>query len=244
MNQVVILDNSQPEIGLYTRNITAGDEFTLVKQFIDYYCENFLCQNKKAHLAVFIEPRIESGFPDVVFASYLPSILNNWSSEREKLDIYDLKLLSYICYAKNVCGTKIITKLGFPEKQTITSLEKLMDARLVSYSSGFWRLRKLRDVFSITKLIAIEAKLNDISKVVEQSFHNTWFASHSYALTNASNPNSETVRILSKYGIGLYCKGTHFKKLVEAKQHSLPSSYLSYQFNEWIGRAIVRKGEL
>jgi hypothetical protein len=242
MNQVVILDNDRPDIGLYIRNITEGDEFDLVEQFIEYYCADFLRTNKKSQLAVFVEPRIESGYPDIVFASYLPSILDNWSHKREKLDIYDFKLLSYLCYAQNLCGVKIITKLGLPEKQTIISLEKLMDAKLISYRSGYWHIRKLRDVFSITKLIAVEAKLNDIRKVAEQSFHNTWFASHSYALTNSSSPNNSTVRMLSKYGIGLYCKSSHFKKHIEAKQHSLPSSYLSYQFNEWIGKAIAHKG--
>jgi len=242
MNQILILNESRPEIGLYLRNTTMGSELTLVEQFIEYYCTNFLQNNKKSQLAVFVEPRIESGFPDVVFASYLPSIINNWSEKREKLDTYDLKLLSYICYSQNTSGAKIITKLGFPEKQTIISLEKLMDAKLISFKSGCWSINKLRDIFSITKLIAVEAKLNDISKVVEQSFHNTWFASHVYALTNASNPNKETVRMLNKYGVGLYCKGSEFRKFVDAKQHNLPSSYLSYQFNEWIGKAIASNG--
>jgi len=243
MKRIVILDNSRPEIGLYTRSATAGDECILVKQFIDYYCANFLRSCEKSRLAVFVEPRIESGFPDVVFVTYLPSILDNWSVEREKLDTYDLKLLSHLCHTRGLKGTNIIAKLNFSEKQTITSLEKLMDARLVSYRSGCWRIRELRDVFSITKLIAVEAKLNNIAKVVEQSVHNTWFASHSYVLTNASKPNSGTIRTLTKYGVGLYCKAPHFRKLVDAKRLALPSSYLSYQFNEWIGKAITQKGE-
>ena len=193
-------------------------------------------------LAVFVEPRIESGFPDVVFASYLPSIIDNWSDKREALDLYDLKLLSYLCNANDVLGGKIISKLGFAEKQTITSLEKLMDAKLISYRERSWRIRELRDVFSLTKLIAVEAKINDVSKVIEQTHLNTWFASHSYALTNSNRPQSETVKTFSKYGIGLYCKGSHFRKVVEAKQHTLPSSYLSFQFNEWIGKAIANQG--
>ena len=242
MNQVLIMNKSWPEIGLYMRNTTVGNEADLVEQFIDYYCSDFLENSKNTQLAVFVEPRIESGFPDIIFASYLPSILDNWSKEREKLDIYDLKLLSFLFNAQNANGTKILTKLGFPEKQTINSLEKLMDAKLVSYRSGSWRMRKLRDIFSITKLIAVEAKLNDINRVVEQSFHNTWFASHAYVLTNASNPNSVTLRKLSKYGVGLYCKDSQFKKCFEAEQHILPSSYLSYQFNEWIGKAIIDNG--
>ena len=242
MSQVMIFNKSRSDIGLHTRSAASGPEYALVEQFIDYYCHTFLRSNKKTQLAVFVEPRIESGFPDVVFASYLPSITNNWSDKREALDICDLKLLSYLCNTKGASGAKLISSLGFSEKQTITSLEKLMDARLVSYRERSWRVRELRDVFSLTKLIAVEAKLSDISKVVEQTHLNTWFASHSYALTNSANPQNGTVKTFSKYGIGLYCKGSHFRKVVEAKQYALPSSYLSFQFNEWIGKTIAHQG--
>jgi len=242
MNQVILFNCNRPDIGLYTRSATLGVEYALVEQFIEYYCQMFTRNNKKIQLAVFIEPRIESGFPDVVFASYRPSIINNWSDEREALDIYDLKLLSHLCTTKNALGAKLISKLGFSEKQTLTSLEKLMNAKLVLYRERSWRVHDMRDVFSLTKLIAVEAKLNDISKVIEQTHLNTWFASHSYALTNSTKPQNETVRTFSKYGIGLYCKGPQFRKVVEAKQYILPSGYLSFQFNEWIGKAIARQG--
>ena len=242
MSQVMIFNKSRSDIGLYTRPVTMGAEYALVEQFIDYYCHTFTRNNKKTQLAVFVEPRIESGFPDVVFASYLPSITDNWSDKREALDTYDLKLLSYLCNTTDVLGAKLITTLGFSEKQIITSLEKLMDAKLVSYRGRSWRVRELRDVFSLTKLSAVEAKLNDISKVVEQTCLNTWFASHSYAMTNSAHPQKETIKTFSRYGIGLYCKGSQFRKIVEAKQHTLPSSYLSFQFNEWIGKALARQG--
>ncbi|MCL2077513.1 MAG: hypothetical protein FWH08_03805 [Oscillospiraceae bacterium] len=242
MSQVTIFNNSIPDIGLFTRPVTQGDEYALVQMFIDYYCHRFIRDNKKTQLAVFVEPRIDSGFPDVVFASYLPSITNNWSDKREALDVFDLKLLSYLCSAKNVFGAKLISTLGFPEKQTITSLEKLMDAKLVSYRNHSWRVRELRDVFSLTKLIAVEAKLNDISRVVEQTHINTRFASHSYALTNSAHPQGETVKTFKRFGLGLYGKDTQFRRIVEAKEHTLPSSYLSFQFNEWIGKSIAHQG--
>jgi hypothetical protein len=244
MEQVIFFDSNRPDIGLFTRTATAGEEYALVKQFIGYYCDTFIRNNRKTRLAVFIEPRIESGFPDVIFASYLPSITDNWSDKRALLDKYDLKLLSYICHSGNTVGTKLISKLGFPEKQTLISLEKLMDAKLVSYREHSWRIRDLRYIFSITKLIAVEAKINDIGKVVEQTHLNTWFASHSYALTSSAKPHGDTVKTFSKYGIGLYCKGPQFRKIVEAKQHALPSSYLSFQFNEWIGNTIAHQGDI
>jgi hypothetical protein len=242
MSQITIFNKSNPDIGLYTRTATLGDEYSLVESFISYYCHRFERNNKKSQLAVFIEPRIDSGFPDVVFASYLPSIMNNWSDKRETLDTFDLKLLSYLSSVDNVLGAKLISTLGFPEKQMITSLEKLMDAKLVSYRDHSWRVRELRDVFSLTKLIAVEAKLNDVSKVVEQTQLNTRFASHSYALINSARPQGETVKTFKRFGIGLYGKDSHFHRIVEAKQYNLPSSYLSFQFNEWIGKSISRQG--
>jgi hypothetical protein len=242
MNQVMIFNSNRPDIGLYTRSATLGAEYSFVEQFIEYYCHIFNRNNKQKQLAVFVEPRIESGFPDIVFASYLSSITDNWSDKREALDVYDLKLLSYLCGTTETLGAKLISKLGFPERQTVTSLEKLMDAKLVTYRDHSWRIRKLRDVFSLTKLIAVEAKLNNINKVVEQAHLNTWFASHSYALTNSTHPQGEIVRTFSRYGIGLYCKGKQFQRIVEAKPCALPSSYLSFQFNEWIGRSIARQG--
>jgi len=43
----------------------------------------------------------------------------------------------------------------------------------------------------------------------------------------------------SDNGIGLYCKSKVFKKVIEAKKFPLPSSYLSLQFNEWIGNFLA-----
>ena len=242
MSQVMIIKNSRPDIGLYTRSATLGEEYELVEQFIEYYCHTFIRNNKKTQLAVFVEPRIDSGFPDIVFASYLQSITDNWSDKREALDVYDLKLFSYLCTTESAIGAKIISTLGFPEKQTLTSLEKLMSAKLVSYRDYSWRVRELREMFSITKLIAVEAKLNDINRVVEQTHLNTRFASHSYALTNSVHPQGVTVKTFQRLGLGLYGKDLRFMRIVEAKRHTLPSSYLSFQFNEWIGKSIVHQG--
>jgi hypothetical protein len=237
----MILNHSRPDIGLYTRPAIHGEEYALVEMFIDYYCHTFTQNNKKTQLAVFVEPRIDSGYPDVVFASYLPTITDNWSDNREALDVYDLKLLSHLSTARESLGAKLISTLGFPEKQTITSLEKLMDAKLVSYRNHSWSVRELREVFSLTKLIAVEAKLTDINKVVEQTHLNTRFASQSYALTTSTNPQGDTIKIFKRLGIGLYGKDTKFRRIVEARQCNLPSSYLSFQFNEWIGKSLAHQ---
>ena len=96
MERITIFDHNRRKIGLYTRTPTEGEELELVREFISYYCDNFLRYNKKNNLAVFIEPKVASGFPDIVFASYSPKIMENWSCERERLTLNDLKILSYL----------------------------------------------------------------------------------------------------------------------------------------------------
>ena len=239
MKRVVIFNKSIPEIGLSLRNTTHGEESKMVIDFIDYYCDKFLRYNKSNNLAVFIEPRIASGFPDLVLASYLPSILDNWSISRNKINVGDLKILSCLLQTGGAKGEQIFNLLKIPEREILFSLERLLDVKLVVYENQLWKSKSLRKVFSIKKLVSVEAKIGDISHVIEQSFVNTWFASHSYALSNAIKPHEGTVKIFSKRGIGLYCKGRSFRKVVEAQPLLLPSSYQSLLFNEWIGNSLT-----
>ena len=175
MERITVFYESMPQIGLYTRNTTTGDEYKMVQGFIDYYCHKFLRNNKKSNLAVFVEPRIPSGFPDVVFASYLPSILDNWSEQRKCIDVNDLKILSYLIRTNGTKGEYILAQLKMSEKQTLISLEKLLDAKLIIYKSKVWKPKELRNIFSVRKLISIEAKMGDISRVIEQSFLNIMY---------------------------------------------------------------------
>ena len=119
MKRVVIFNKSIPEIGLSLRNTTHGEESKMVIDFIDYYCDKFLRYNKSNNLAVFIEPRIASGFPDLVLASYLPSILDNWSISRNKINVGDLKILSCLLQTGGAKGEQIFNLLKIPEREIL-----------------------------------------------------------------------------------------------------------------------------
>lgn len=239
MDRVMILDHDIKNIGLTTRTVTEGEEQDLVKSFIDYYIHIFLKNNKVNNLAVFIEPQVESGFPDIVFASYSTRIMDNWSKERERLDISDFKVLSYLIMSGGCSGDNLIGWLGMDEKVILQTLEKLLDAKMVYCSKGVWKPVDLKKIYHIKKLVSVEAKISDIRKVAEQTLINTWFASQSYALVNSANPQNNTIHNFAKQGTGLYCKQKGFKKIVEAQKLKLPSSYLSLQFNEWVGKAVA-----
>ncbi|PWM25682.1 MAG: hypothetical protein DBX40_04595 [Clostridiales bacterium] len=238
MDRIIMFDKNQANIGLSTRSTTPGTEYEMVSQFIEYYCDRFLRYNKSKNLAVFVEPRIVSGFPDIVFASFSPSITDNWTNERNQLDTQDLKVLSHMLYSHTCSGSEIIGALRLQEKQVLISLEKLLDANLIIRRNKTWQPVAQSKIFSIQKLLSVEAKIGNIKRVSEQSLINTWFASQSYALTNSTTPTPSTIESFQKYGIGLYCKEKGFKKIIEARQLPLPSSYLSLQFNEWIGKAL------
>lgn len=239
MERITIFDNDMPEIKLHSRTATQGEEYELVKQFIEYYVSQFLKYDKGNNLAIFIEPKVASGFPDIVFASYSPAILSNWSDARKELETIELKVLSFVLMKKGISGTAIMSALQLPEKQVLCSLEKLLDANLIVRKKKAWYPNEMKAVYSVERLESVEAKVADLNRVVEQSFINTWFASHSYAVTSIANPHTSTVRKFTDNGIGLYCKLDKFEKVVEAKKLSLPSSYLSLQFNEWIGNAFA-----
>ena len=139
MDRVLMFDHNMKEIGLYTRTVTRGPEWDLVEDFIEYYFYNFLKNNKTNHLAVFVEPKIASGFPDIVFASYSTRISANWSDQREKLHTNDLKIMSHLLSTKGSTGSELINRLKMPEKDTLQAIEKLLDARMIVREQGLWK---------------------------------------------------------------------------------------------------------
>ena len=191
MDRIMMFDHNIENIGLFTRPTTQGEELELVEEFIDYYIHAFLKNNKVNNLAVFVEPKVASGFPDIVFASYSPKILDNWSEEREKLTVNDLKVMSHLIMTGGSTGSDLISGLKMSERVTLQSIENLLDANLICRVHGLWKPVNIGKIYNIKKLVSVEAKMTDMKKVAEQSLINTWFASQSYALTNSANPQSE-----------------------------------------------------
>lgn len=237
MSELQIFGENQKNIGLYTRTNTLGKEYDLVQEFISYYQEHFFRYNKKNHLAVFIEPKIESAFPDIVLASYDSATFKHWKSIRNKLNTQDLKILTVLIKTKG-CNSTYLTELGFSDKKILESVEKLIDCEMIVRTKQKWRACKLDSYFGIKQLIAVEAKISDIKSVYSQTVMNTWFASESYALTLTKKPHEQTKELFNSRGLGLYTKSDSFKKVVSAKKMGLPTSYASLQFNEWIGKSL------
>jgi hypothetical protein len=110
----------------------------------------------------------------------------------------------------------------------------LRDADLITLSGGKIAPKKLSRSFAVKHIFAIEAKISNWSKALEQASANRWFASHSFILIP---PNRSIARIserASELGIGVLVFDDHeVNQVVAPKVFSIPASYGSWLFNEW-----------
>ena len=157
MERIMLLDKDMPNIGLTFRITTKGDECELVREFVEFYIDMFKRMNRKSNLAVFIEPRVETGFPDIVFAKYNPSMIESWNDKRRCLVTNDLKILSQLIYSRGCSGEHLLKCLKLSERQTLESLERLLDADMIVRKNGVWRAQSLKKIYGIERLISVEA---------------------------------------------------------------------------------------
>ncbi len=242
MERIFTVKGSVPGIGMRSRFSKPGAETVLVNEFIDFYCSLFLQNSKNQNLAVFVEPKLDSGFPDLVIAHYAPRFAeSSWTDARDGLNIEDLKVLSYLIQTGGSSGEDLISTLRLPGGRALQSLEKLLDAKWVSRKDNCWKPSGMKQNFGLKKLVAIEAKISDVGKVTAQAISNVWFASHSYALIDTSTPRPATLASFDRLGVGLYCRGKQFRKALSSRTRPLPSSYASLLFNEWVAKSVLQR---
>jgi len=237
MQDMLIIKDNYVDIGLKSRITQDGPELELVEEFIHEIPKIF--KSKKNKLALFIEPLIEGAYPDIVVAEYNPNIVENWQEQRNLLTKIDFKIFENIRHYKGLTSTDMFKTTNHNYKTLLQSIEKLYDAGLVERKQGKWKAKSLSEIYSVKRLVSIEAKMKEWKTLLNQADANQWFASESYALSSVKNPRKSTINKFKDYGIGLYSLSNQkLVKLNEAKKQSLPKSYMSWMFNEWVGRYV------
>ena len=218
--------------GLNLRETREGPECDLVREYVASYLPP---PSRGQSLTVFIEPEIESGFPDVVAVYTQVATTRRWMPARARLKKVDVRMAHFLA----TMGASDLDRLErfFPANPR-RSLDRLLDAGVVRNTSGTWRLRALRDVFAVRRLVAIEAKIVDWQDGLRQAFQNVWFASESYLLL----PRLPRVPLLlegaSRFGVGLRVLGQPLDcSELRPRPARIPRSYASWLFNEWVWRA-------
>lgn len=242
MGNVSVVAENHPAMKLKVRSQTCGPELNYMNAFIEGYTANIRARNLKSSVVLYVEPRIDSGYPDIVAVRYSDSAMDNWVPERRQLDDDDLRILSHLIYENGANIDDVVSELGFSYKKVSKSIELLYDCRLVKRKSQQWKAVKRRDFFAVNDIAAIEVKLNDARSVRLQAMRNTRFASSSYALLGIEKPSNSLADSFRRAGIGLLA-GSSYSEVVKPCRRSLSTGYIALRFNEWVC-AQLAQGEI
>jgi len=216
------------------RTPTVGPEYELVLAYIDAQLPP---APRGQERTVFVEPEIESGFPDVVAVYWHAATALRWSSARVKLTEVDIRIAHFLAM---IGSTGSETFKPFFKKNVVPSLERLHAAGIVRATSKKWHLHSLQDIFAVRRLVAIEAKIDQWRDGLHQAIQNTWFASESYLLLPHVPRRSDLLDEALRMGVGVK---TRDQKLDSsegpARRDRIPKSYVSWLFNEWAWRAAI-----
>lgn len=233
---MLIFDHSIPEIGYYSRTVTRGKELDMVNYYIQYLSK-FYERYKTKKAALFLEPLIESGYPDIVIVEYTDISNDIWNDFRNKLSIKDLKILYHIQNMRITSKRDIIELLGYSKKETDDAINSLLACKLVQvYKNGKIKSIPLNRYCRINKLIAIEAKIDKWQAALKQAQYNSWFSTESFVMLNKSSYKKETAEICKSYGIGIILVNGKIIHAMESERRAFPVSYASLMFNEYIQR--------
>ena len=228
MAVMVIEDGIQSGlIGPSFRRRRPGPETELVDWFLDAWPVK---TPKGCRITVFREPRLESGFPDLVLVVWDVEAAQRWRPVRAKLNQLDMRLMHYLLHAGGRTLNAIADVFSSRAKK---SLDRLQEAGMVKKSGEEWKPLRLSQVYAVKSIVAIEAKISDWPVAIEQASLNTWFASLSYVLVPRIPRKSDILREASTRGVGVWTKCERPKPCALPATRRYPLSYASLLFNEW-----------
>ena len=155
----------------------------------------------------------------------------------------DLKILHYISAKKSrgISLKRLISNLGFSSKTVESTIDRLTKSKLVEIKDERVSISLLEDAFFIQDIVAIEAKMKNWKKAIEQAQLNLNFSSQSYVLV-PERKKSTLSRFKSETATGLITyDGNKAKVVKRSKNNKLPSSYYSWLINEHVGKFINEK---
>lgn len=218
------------ELSLILRQSTEGPELDIVYNFYENHLKDF---ETDSGISVFVEPKLDSGFPDMVVAFWNRDVAERWSVKRKKLLSSDMLIVHHVNLTKTLSIASLVERMG--AKKATEAIIRLEEAGIVEVDVDTLVNRPLSDIYAINRLVSIEAKVRDWRKGIEQAFRNTWFASESYLLLGSIPQSQMMLDEAEKLGVGILDKNhSLINPYTPSKVGELPASYASWLFNEWV----------
>lgn len=189
-------------------------------------------------LTIFVEPNIESVYPDAVAVYWDAGATSSWTDARRLITKADVQILHFLSL-KRSANLDELTKFYSPT--VVASLERLEAAELLIRKPRSWQVRPIREIFAVKRLVSIEAKIGDWQKGLFQAFFHTWFASESYLLLANRPRKSSLMKEASRLGIGVISQNHEGDEgSLKVRPNRIPRSYASWLFNEWAWKTTPR----
>jgi hypothetical protein len=215
--------------GLSFRRRCSGPEDVLIEWFL----EQELVRVPPGHrVTVFREPRLASGFPDLVIVLWKERVAKQWSPARASLLPCDLRLMHLL--TSSGPQTEEAIETIFPDWER--PLARLEEAGMVRMCEEQWEHHSLDIVFAATQIIAVEAKMKEWRSALAQAHLNTWFASESCVLVPRVPRNSTLLQDARELGVTVFAQEQATCVLYRSLCGT-PRSYVSWLFNDWAWRA-------
>lgn len=205
----------------------AGPESQLISRFL----LSLPFRGRANHrVTIFREPRLQSGFPDLVLVDWHEPTAMHWDPKRADISTEQIRLMH------------LLSSIGPQPEQRLTAilrrrsdrqLSRLADVGLVFERKGLWHARSLRHTFAVRRIVAFEAKVGNWRAALEQASLNRWFATESYILLSRP-PIDAAAREANAEKVGIWIVG-EFAPFVRPPSLGIrqPVSYASWLFNEW-----------
>lgn len=232
-NARTAVHNSDSDLGwMPFRTPTRGPELNLVNE---YLATHLPPPPAGQMLTVFLEPQIESGFPDLVAVYWSERIACGWDARRARLTAADIRVAHFL--ATDGRGD-LETLDHYFRSQVSATLDRLHAADMIRRHRSGWLTRSLRSIFAVRRLIAIEAKVTNPFEGLHQALQNTWFASESYLLLPKLPKKACFSEVAARFGVGVAERGLPLHRCgVRPRRQQIPLSYASWLFNEWAWRS-------
>lgn len=225
-------------VGARFRRPRLGPETDMVDAFL---AASSFTPPRGCRTTLFREPRLISGFPDLVAVTWHVPTTERWAGARHALSTSDLRLVQLLVSHGDTSEEELKELAG---RDALRAMVRLEAAGLVIQRERRWRVRRLRDAFAVRGIVAFEAKMADPAQALTQARQNTWFASESYVLLPRRPKTSSLLGEAARVGVGVWVNGENTPVLAAKVNEGQPLSYASWVFNEWAWRHAVRAQNL
>lgn len=151
---------------------------------------------------IFEELNLGYGIPDVVVVQYK----NNKSLKKRKefLNYFDISILDLIEKKEQVSIEDIVFLTKSTKSKINNTLSLLQSEKLILYREGKYFSHK-KYAGALEDCLAIEAKLKNWKRALEQAYRYRWFSNKSFVMLPGENinPALKNISLFEKYGVGL-----------------------------------------